>query len=98
MNSAIRWTGATEWRRAGGSQSIVLVALIQASVAAESRSQPPIGIRELLASCRVQNAIVTVELADGNSVTGHIGHTQRTQFYVLDDRTRNGRAVAYVDI
>jgi len=87
-----------------GSRSVslfVLVAMLQASVtvAAAERTERS-GLRELLQARRAQQAFVTVELADGQAVSGSIGRTERTLFYVLDNGNAapQGRSVVYADV
>jgi hypothetical protein len=79
----------------------VLVALVQGSVtvAAAERTERS-NVRKLLDARRAQEAIVTVELADGQAVSGSIGRTERTLFYRLDNGNAGpqGRSIAYTDV
>ena len=79
---------------------LLLIALVWGSipVAAQDGRPLPSSVREIIGMSRAAQADVMVELTGGSIVTGSIGRTNRTLFYLMDGATPGGRPVTYKSV
>ena len=79
---------------------LLLIALVCGSipVAAQDGRPLPSSVREIIGMSRAAQADVMVELTGGSIVTGGIGRTNRTLFYLMDGATPGGRPVPYKNV
>ncbi len=78
--------------------AVACLALVATAVPASARTTSVTTLRDVLEQCRKARTDLVVDLADGRQLSGRVGRTSRTLFYLVDSATTREESIAYRDV